>query len=133
MNYQLWKKLFRVKVSLDGTGVEDQEKASISGSEGNRKSRIHARRPFVNRGPRAGTGSPKGNKQDEEAANKNNKRNTSITYFIVLSSFISEDKAEEFKAWELYFLGCQGIQRPSACNKQRIIRRRELDATFTLW
>lgn len=40
MNYQLWKKLFRVKVSLDGTGAEDQEKASISGSEGKRKSRI---------------------------------------------------------------------------------------------
>ena len=76
---------------------------------------------------------PKVKKQDEGAENKNNKRNKSITYFIVLSSIVAKDKAEEFKARELYFLGCQGIQRSSVCNKQRVIRLRELDATFTLW
>lgn len=36
----------------------------------------------------------------------------------VLSSIISKSKAEESKVKELYFLGCQGIQRPSVHNKE---------------
>lgn len=51
---------------------------------------------------------------------------------VVLSSIISKSKAEESKAKELYFLGCQGIQRPSVYNKQRIIRLKEIDANSTL-
>lgn len=67
------------------------------------------------------SGCPKGHKKDEGAANKNDTRNISFAYFTVVSCIISGYKAEEYKARELYFLGCQGIQRPSVCNKQRII------------
>lgn len=122
--YQLCKKSFRVKVSLDGIGVENQERASIYGSEGKRE---REQEPFQ------ALASPKGNTKDDGAANENNRRNMSLTHFTVLSSITSEDSTEESKASVLDFLSCQGIQRHSFCNKQRIIRLREPDATSTLW
>lgn len=51
---------------------------------------------------------------------------------VVLPSIISKGKAKESKAKELYFLGCQGSQRPSVYKKQRIIRLREMDGISTL-
>lgn len=53
----------------------------------------------------------------KEQQRRTTEENTKFTYFTALSSIISEDQAEKSKTKELYFLGGQGLQRPSVCNK----------------